>query len=52
MYVRIFDTTDLQLQRTILADSGRMDYTANGEDAVMTPGTERFTTGMSPLQAR
>jgi lipopolysaccharide export system permease protein len=34
--VRIFDTTDLQVQRTILADSGRMDYTANGEDAVMT----------------
>ena len=34
--VRIFDTTNLQVQRTILADSGRMDYTANGEDAVMT----------------
>jgi len=34
--VRIFDTTDLQIQRTIIADSGRMDYTANGEDAVMT----------------
>ena len=34
--VRIFDTTDLQLQRTILADSGRMDYTAGGEDALLT----------------
>ena len=34
--VRIFDTTDLQIQRTILADSGRMDYTAGGEDAVLT----------------
>ena len=34
--VRIFDTTDLQVQRTILADSGRMDYTENGEDAVLT----------------
>jgi len=34
--VRIFDTTDLQIQRTIIADSGRMDYTANGEDAVLT----------------
>ncbi|HUF89886.1 MAG TPA: LptF/LptG family permease [Gemmatimonadota bacterium] len=34
--VRIFDTTDLQIQRTIIADSGRMDYTENGEDAVLT----------------
>ena len=34
--VRIFDTTDLQIQRTILADSGRMDYTSGGEDAVLT----------------
>ncbi|HEY7470724.1 MAG TPA: LptF/LptG family permease, partial [Gemmatimonadota bacterium] len=34
--VRIFDTTDLQLQRTIIADSGRMDYTEGGEDAVLT----------------
>lgn len=34
--VRIFDTTDLQIQRTILADSGRMDYTLGGEDAVLT----------------
>lgn len=33
--VRIFDTRDLQVQRTIIADSGRMDYTANGEDAVL-----------------
>lgn len=33
--VRIFDTRDPQVQRTIIADSGRMDYTANGEDAVL-----------------
>lgn len=33
--VRIFDTTDLQIQRTIIADSGRMEYTENGEDAVL-----------------
>lgn len=34
--VRIFDTTDLQVQRTIIADSGRMEYTPDGEDAVLT----------------
>jgi lipopolysaccharide export system permease protein len=34
--VRIFDTKDLQLQRTILADSGRLDYAPNGQDAVLT----------------
>ena len=33
--VRIFDTRDLQVQRTILADSGRMDYAPNQEDAVL-----------------
>ncbi len=34
--LRIFDMTDLQAQRTILADSGRLDYTPSGEDAVLT----------------
>ena len=34
--VRIFDTTDLEIQRTIVADSGRMDYAPGGEDAVLT----------------
>jgi lipopolysaccharide export system permease protein len=34
--LRIFDMSDLQNQRTILADSGRMDYTTNQEDAVLT----------------
>ncbi|MFN2382676.1 MAG: LptF/LptG family permease [Gemmatimonadota bacterium] len=34
--VRIFDLTDLQVQRTIVADSGRLDYAPDGEDAVMT----------------
>jgi lipopolysaccharide export system permease protein len=34
--VRIFDTTDLRIQRTILADSGRLDYAPNGQDAVLT----------------
>ncbi len=34
--VRIFDTTDLDVQRTIVADSGRMEYAENGEDAVLT----------------
>lgn len=33
--VRIFDMRDLQIQRTILADSGRLDYTPGGEDAVL-----------------
>jgi lipopolysaccharide export system permease protein len=33
--VRIFDTRDLQVQRTILADSGRLDYAPGGEDAVL-----------------
>lgn len=34
--LRIFDMSDVQDQRTILADSGRMDYTPNREDAVLT----------------
>lgn len=34
--LRIFDMSDVQDQRTILADSGRMDYTPNHEDAVLT----------------
>lgn len=34
--LRIFDMSDLQNQRTILADSGRMDYTTNQQDAVLT----------------
>lgn len=34
--LRIFDMTDLQEQRTILADSGRLDYTPDGADAVLT----------------
>ncbi len=34
--VRIFDNTDLEVQRTILADSGRMVYASNGVDAVLT----------------
>lgn len=34
--VRIFDLTDLQIQRTIIADSGRLDYAPDGEDAVLT----------------
>lgn len=33
--LRIFDMTNLQEQRTILADSGRLDYTPGGEDAVL-----------------
>ena len=33
--VRIFDTSDLQVQRTILADSGRLDYAPDGQDAVL-----------------
>lgn len=34
--LRIFDMTDLSEQRTILADSGRLEYTPTGEDAVLT----------------
>lgn len=34
--LRIFDLSDLQIQRTILADSGRLDYTADQENAVLT----------------
>lgn len=34
--VRIFDTQDLTVQRTIVADSGRLDYAPNGMDAVLT----------------
>ena len=34
--LRIYDMTDLQRQRTILADSGRLEYTPTGEDAVLT----------------
>ncbi|MDX1660797.1 MAG: LptF/LptG family permease [Gemmatimonadota bacterium] len=34
--LRIFDMTNLQEQRTILADSGRLEYTPTGEDAVLT----------------
>lgn len=34
--LRIFDMSDMQIQRTILADSGRLDYTANQENAVLT----------------
>jgi lipopolysaccharide export system permease protein len=33
--VRIFDTRDLMVQRTIIADSGRLDYAPGGEDAVL-----------------
>lgn len=33
--LRIVDMTNLQEQRTILADSGRLDYARNGEDAVL-----------------
>jgi len=34
--VQIFDMKDPQLQRTILADSGRLDYGPDGIDAVLT----------------
>ncbi|MCK5439493.1 MAG: LptF/LptG family permease [Gemmatimonadetes bacterium] len=34
--LRIFDMSDMSVQRTILADSGRLDYTTNQEDAVLT----------------
>jgi lipopolysaccharide export system permease protein len=34
--LRIFDMSDLSVQRTIFADSGRLDYTTNQEDAVLT----------------
>lgn len=34
--IRILDMTDLRRQQTILADSGRLDYTPEGEDAVLT----------------
>ncbi|HUP18568.1 MAG TPA: LptF/LptG family permease [Gemmatimonadota bacterium] len=34
--LRIVDMTNLQEQSTILADSGRLDYAPNGEDAVLT----------------
>lgn len=34
--LRIFDMADMQIQRTILADSGRLDYATNQEDAVLT----------------
>lgn len=34
--VQIFDMTDPRLQRTILADSGRLDYAPDGVDAVLT----------------
>ena len=34
--LRIFDMSELQSQRTILADSGRLDYAPNQEDAVLT----------------
>lgn len=34
--LRIFDMSDLQIQRTILADSGRLDYAPDGIDAVLT----------------
>lgn len=34
--LRIFDMADLRVQRTILADSGRLDYAPGGEDAILT----------------
>jgi lipopolysaccharide export system permease protein len=34
--LRIFDMADMRIQRTILADSGRLDYAPNQEDAVLT----------------
>lgn len=34
--LRIFDMSDLSVQRTILADSGRLDYTTDQVDAVLT----------------
>jgi lipopolysaccharide export system permease protein len=34
--LRIFDMSDMSVQRTIFADSGRLDYTTNQEDAVLT----------------
>lgn len=34
--LRIFDMTNLQEQRTILADSGRLEYTPDGVDALLT----------------
>ncbi len=33
--LRIVDMTNLQEQQTIIADSGRLDYAVNGEDAVL-----------------